>query len=632
MKYFHRKIFVSLLLCCLAAPSLALALEVNYDKLDAVTAVGINGRFVAFGFNKKKAKFEHAFNLGTMLPSDERLPNLSFKKNEYGWGEYSITFGTIKSNNRSCLEFRQLGTVIHELDWSNMPGERHSVCGFLKDGLWFTSGSNGVLEIYNSKAEKLASLEGHKGAITAVGQTEKWLISGDDKGLMILWDLDDIVKGKKRMLPYLSMVYAKNGEWAIWSEEGVFSSSAGGHQLLNVSKELLPLYRKPELLSKKITAPQHFHRLVAAELTNDKSIFNPPTVSLVKPPEISPQRDLEINAQICDAGGGIQSATLYLRGVPIAIEEATRGVSIKGKASSSGQSNCHDYTRVVSLVDGDNQLMLVANNLFGNDSVPDKAVVKYLSEKKKKPALHIATIAVTRYADKSFNLKYPVEDAKAVSGAFEKAGTGLFESIHTYNLFDEKVTRDGLASFFAQFKDRVNAEDVFILFIAGHGLFSSNSTEYYFLPYDIISSNILDTGIATDELMKLLSTVNAAQTLLLFDTCQSGGFDGFIKESQQVNSAQLKFVHRLGRASLMASSKEQVALEGVRGHGAFTSIILDALSGGADYTGDLLITVDELTVYISKHLPELTERKWGYRQEAIRNTTGHDFVLGNTSR
>lgn len=613
--------------CCLSS-SVSHSLEVNYGRLDAVSAVGINGRFIAFTVSRNHKGFEHLFNLSTMSLSDDRLKNLSFKKCETGWGEYSITFGTIKSNNRTKLEFRQLGKVLHELDWSNMPGERHNVFGFLKDGLWFTGGNNGVLEIYNSKAEKLATLDGHSGTITSVAYTEKWLVSGDSNGLMTLWDLDELVKGKKKLFPYLSMVYAKDGEWAIWSEEGLFSSSPGGHLLLNVDAAILPLYRKPELLSKKIAAPQHFHRLAAAELKDDKSVFNAPVVKLIKPPLSSQQRDIEITAQICDAGGGVQSATLYLRGMPIAIEEATRGLTVTSRDNLPGQPNCSNYSRIVSLTDGDNQLLLVANNLLGKESAPDKALVAYQSEKKKKPKLHIATIAVSSYADKSFNLKYPVEDAMAISKAFEKAAGGIFESISTYDLFDGQATRNRIESFFTQFKNRVNAEDVFILFIAGHGLFSDKSAEYFFMPHDIKSRDIMSSAVGTEELMKYLANVNAAQTLLLFDTCQSGGFDGFIKELQQVNTAQLKFVHRLGRASLMSSSKEQVAFEGVRGHGAFTSIILDALNGGADYTGDKLITVDELSVYVSKHLPELTERKWGYRQETIRNTTGHDFILG----
>lgn len=627
------KLTLGLLLLFLSFNALpALAIDVDYDKLAPVRSLGINGRIIAFSTgNERPGSFKHAFNLGTMSLDDEWLQTVSFKKIEPAWKEYSLTFG-MENNNHSRLELRQLGNILHELDWNNLPGLRHHVFGFVRGGLWVTGGNNGVLEIYNTQAEKLASLEGHTGTISAIAYNEKWLVSGDTNGLMLLWDLDEVTKGKKRIQPYLYLVYAKSHEWAIWSGEGLFSSSPNGYHLLNVPGDIVRTYRKPELLAKKITLPQQFYRLAAAELQNDSGVFNPPTVSIVNPPNVSPKRDVEITARICDGGGGVQSATLYLRGAPIAIEEASRGVAIKEKVDKAKEGGCDNYSRVVSLVDGENDLTLVANNFLGKESTAYRTVITYTSEKKKKPKLHIVTIAVANYANKNINLKYPVDDAKAIGQAFEKASYGTFESVKTYTLFDELAKKDNIEYLFAKLKNNVEPEDVFILFIAGHGVFSGTTSEYYFIPYDVDTNNILGTAIGTDELTKLLSNINAAQTLLLIDTCQSGGFDGVVKEVHETNAAQLNFVHRLGRASLMASSKEQAAFEGVRGHGAFTSIILDALGGGADYTGDMLITVDELSVYVGKHLPELTERKWGYRQEAIRNTTGHDFVLGGLSR
>ena len=96
------------------------------------------------------------------------------------------------------------------------------------------------------------------------------------------------------------MVYAKDREWVIWSNEGLFSSSSNGHLLLNIDAALLPLYRKPELLANKITAPQHFHSLAAAELQDDKSVFNAPAVTLIKPPLASQQQfQLTAPALLC---------------------------------------------------------------------------------------------------------------------------------------------------------------------------------------------------------------------------------------------------------------------------------------------------------------------------------------------
>ncbi len=228
-------------------------------------------------------------------------------------------------------------------------------------------------------------------------------------------------------------------------------------------------------------------------------------------------------------------------------------------------------------------------------------------------------------------MKYPVKDAKAIINAFEKLGYGEFESVDIYSLYDDNAKKHNLDEFFSKLSKAVAPDDVFILFLAGHGIYLDDTSEYYFLPYEVkadTTKNLIKTSLSTSELMKYLEKIASSQTLLLIDTCQSGGFDGFIKNSGHVTAMQLDLIHKLGRASLMASSKEQVAFEGYKNHGVFTSIVLDALQGGADYTRSDSITVDELSVYVSKHLPELTERKWGYRQEAIRNTTGHDFILG----
>jgi WD40 repeat protein len=190
--------FSVLFLHCFVVPSLSQMAEVNFGRLDPITAVGINGRFIAFSAKGGQSRFEHVFNLSTMSLSDERLKHLSFNKMGTAWGEYSLAFG-MENNNRSKLELRQLGRVLRELDWRNMPGARHNVFGFLKGGTWLTGGNNGVLEIYNTQAEKLAALEGHSGSINAVAYNEKWLVSADDKGLMILWDLDEVIRGKKRL-------------------------------------------------------------------------------------------------------------------------------------------------------------------------------------------------------------------------------------------------------------------------------------------------------------------------------------------------------------------------------------------------------------------------------------------------
>ena len=83
------------------------------------------------------------------------------------------------------------------------------------------------------------------------------------------------------------------------------------------------------------------------------------------------------------------------------------------------------------------------------------------------------------------------------------------------------------------------------------------------------------------------------------------------------------------RLMLSASAETQYALEGHNGHGAFTSVLLDAFASG-DQNGDGLISATELSDYVMTTLPELTSEKWSYRQVPQINLIGEDIILGRS--
>ena len=88
-----------------------------------------------------------------------------------------------------------------------------------------------------------------------------------------------------------------------------------------------------------------------------------------------------------------------------------------------------------------------------------------------------------------------------------------------------------------------------------------------------------------------------------------------------------KLVRATGRATIVASSKDQVALEGYEGHGVFTYILLEALNGDADSNRDGRITISELATWIEERLPEVTYKKWGYEQIPQKSLLGMDFPI-----
>jgi uncharacterized caspase-like protein len=109
----------------------------------------------------------------------------------------------------------------------------------------------------------------------------------------------------------------------------------------------------------------------------------------------------------------------------------------------------------------------------------------------------------------------------------------------------------------------------------------------------------------------------------LLDTCNSGSF----VEAEMQKTTTNRLAKATGRATISASSKSQVALEGFEGHGVFTYTLIEALKGKA-YKDDNRISVYELSDYVKQVLPNRTYQKWGYRQLPQSSIYGTDFPIG----
>jgi uncharacterized caspase-like protein len=70
----------------------------------------------------------------------------------------------------------------------------------------------------------------------------------------------------------------------------------------------------------------------------------------------------------------------------------------------------------------------------------------------------------------------------------------------------------------------------------------------------------------------------------------------------------------VGRATIVASSKNEVALEGYENHGVFTYALLQGLSGAADGQKHGYVSVKGLSAYVENEVPDLTYKMAGYEQ------------------
>jgi uncharacterized caspase-like protein len=93
-------------------------------------------------------------------------------------------------------------------------------------------------------------------------------------------------------------------------------------------------------------------------------------------------------------------------------------------------------------------------------------------------------------------------------------------------------------------------------------------------------------------------------------------------------STALKVLQRaIGSAVFSASSDTQQALEGYKGHGLFTYVLMEGLQGKADIKKEGFITIYGLADYVGEQVLKLSEEVFK-RQQTPTIQTGGDFPIG----
>jgi uncharacterized caspase-like protein len=252
-----------------------------------------------------------------------------------------------------------------------------------------------------------------------------------------------------------------------------------------------------------------------------------------------------------------------------------------------------------------------------------------------RPSLYVLALGVSTYRDPSMALKYAAKDAKVLAGELKRRGQDLFQSIHIQPLLDRKVTLQSINAAFDRLADQVKENDVFVLFLAGHGIVLSDV--YHFIPADAIYRNeqaLREASLDKQRLQDLLKEIRAQKSLLILDTCYAGAASKLASLTTAVaargdlseKTAITKLMRATGRTVLAASSDKQLALEGHQGHGFFTFALLQGLKGQADFDENGEISTLELAQFVSDEVPKITQD----RQFPIHESQGLPFPIGVT--
>ena len=464
---------------------------------------------------------------------------------------------------------------------------------------------------------------------------------------------NELIKKTLNIFPLLNLVILKNNEYIAYTNEGFFTASKNGSKYIGYhinqgpKKEaeyitvdaLYNTFYRPDLIQKSLKGESL--KKYAKNINIDKLLQDglAPEVHILTKINNTKKQDMDLKVQVCPKGkGGYDNLTLLINDTPVSIINTSRALKLKRK---SKRDDCFIYDQTISLTGGKNRIGFKATNKVGNiESKPDFLEVTFDDTNLKKKLrsklakisgtqnindLHILAIAVNKYKDKELQLNYSINDATQMLKIIQTVSKPLFNKVHTYKLFDQDVTKQNIKEIFKNIKS--TREDVFLLYIAGHGITDQYNGNYYYIPYDFISKDdekaVQNQGVGQRDLMLGLSKITALKSLVLLDTCNSGSF----VEANMQKTTTNRLAKATGRATISASSKSQVALEGYKGHGVFTYTLLEALKGKG-YKNDSKITINELSDYVEDILPNRTNNKWGYRQIPQSSMYGVDFNIG----
>jgi len=194
----------------------------------------------------------------------------------------------------------------------------------------------------------------------------------------------------------------------------------------------------------------------------------------------------------------------------------------------------------------------------------------------------------------SASLSSCINDAIKMAGVLEKNGDG------SPNFAIKLITDEKDIITIPQLREAIEAlfegsSDVALLYFSGHGLIKS--TGGFIVTPDAKRYN---EGIPMDEILSLSNQSKASNKVVILDCCHSGAFGTPSISGDKV--AQLSE----GLTVLTASRDSEYALE-INGSSIFTSLLIDALQGGAtDLRGN--ITPGSVYSYVDEALGPWDQR------------------------
>ena len=534
---------------------------------------------------------------------------------------------------------------------------------FSPDGQRALSGSyDKTLKLWDiASGREIRTFTGHSSSVQSVAFSPdgRQVLSGSYDATLKLWDVES---GRE----IAQLVGFTDGEWVVMTPDGYFSASGNGPAHINVRQgnkvfsldQFYDVFYRPDIVEAKLKGED---TMDLASTNLEEALRNPPpNVEFVNVPSETSGNKVTLKYKITSTGGGIGEVRLFHNGkliqsdgfyrqakAPIsrktstllaynsrAIKDDLRGLTILSKKEdkhglmeSTSKGKVYEGIVTVDAISGDNDIGLAAFNKNNTVQSILKTVTFRSTRKPAEPHLYIFSVGINEYKSKGNRLSFAVKDAESIAQKLQQQSMTQYraENIHVATLRDRGATKINILNKIKELSTAIKPTDVFVFFMASHGVLQSGL--YSIVTHDYDGSLNNSKLINSNEIMEISKNIKALTQIFIFDTCHAGGLDNFV--SGLYDARMTVMARNMGLHMFASASSTQEALDGYQGkNGMFTYTLLEGLNNNrdADLNKDNKVSIYELGEYAKKKTVKYS-KEMGYTQTPIVNNFGKDISV-----
>jgi WD40 repeat protein len=477
------------------------------------------------------------------------------------------------------------GRLLHSLP----PQAGDTTMSFSQDRRWLAMGGlDQRVKLWDLNTGRLVkTLAGHTSAISSIAfrSDGKLIITASEDGSLRIWD-------SASGAPLVTLVkMIDSDDWLAITPDGLFDGSPNAwNQILWRFSPSLYDVAAVEIFFNEFYFPGLLADIAAGKRPKaNKDIAqrnrHQPQVQITRIDNRSSAtkintRTTTVKIEVTDGSAGAQDLRLFRNG---SLVEVWRGDILNGRGRVIIEAT-------VPVVSGENRLTAYAFNRDNIKSADATLTLNGDESLRRRGAGYLLAIGVNSYANPDYNLKFAVADARLFGEEWrhQQQKLGRFASTEVTYLFDKDATKAKVLQNLAQLANRVQPEDVVVVYFAGHG--TAQESQFYLIPHDLgyqgsrqkLDRSGLQTimrhSISDRELEQALEKIDAGQLILVIDACNSGQvLEADEKRRGPMNSKGLaQLAYEKGMYILTAAQSYQAALEAARlGHGYLTYVLVE---------------------------------------------------------